>query len=380
MASNDRKHVSVRLRLLVMTACALALAVITGLSVTAHAQNPGTGSETCPLIDYDFAAGLSPERADEYIAAQSKCLDRKNGIPSDERITDGIAVSSDNFRDVVRIEFQQGASPSLCTGVFIAYDTVLTAAHCGCGTNYSVQVQINDKAQFAGRRFISLTIDAGPITFAGFDCSRPLTKQIGKDLAIFRVSGSSRNSEDFVHSLGNTTKPFRLAVVRPAIRVLSDTKIGSLYMVGFGLTENGTVPELMRGAYVSIYSRFCSTGRVRNSVCAMYREFVLSRRSLSFGAPSTDSCGGDSGGPVYRIDSPFNPKEGRIVPSKKTLVGIVSRPLLGVVHPYPRLCGGGGVYTAVGTRPVLDWLDKNGVEYGFSYDLKEDEDEGSQSQ
>jgi hypothetical protein len=127
----------------------------------------------------------------------------------------------------------------------------------------------------------------------------------------------------------------------------------------------------MLGASISVLSKFCVTGHVYRSVCAMYREFALGRGVKRSPTGFADSCAGDSGAPAYRIDSKYKVEDGVDELSQRTLVGIVSRGLDGVKHPFPRGCGGGGLYTALGTKPVLEWLDENNVEYDLSYELRD---------
>jgi hypothetical protein len=67
----------------------------------------------------------------------------------------------------------------------------------------------------------------------------------------------------------------------------------------------------------------------------------------------------------------FGPRGDLGAVSRRTLVGLVSRGIRGVRHPYPGFCGGGGIYTAVGTLPVLHWLTKNGVAFKFIENAKD---------
>lgn len=348
-----------------------ALAIFAFVSPAISQSTDGKSDRLdCPQVQYDAGSSMSPEAADQFVNKALECLSRSGPDDSTNRITFGSALPSDNFRDVVRIDFNNKGKPDRCTGVFVAFDTVLTAAHCACGDSYNIQVQLNDADGGDGNAFAALGVTNGPILFPGYSCVKPPSTQIGKDVALFKVSGVTPGQEETIVNIRDgsdeTPQVFRLPEIRPAILVLSDRMLSALYVAGFGLTESGIVADKMRGTHVSILSRFCAAGRVRQSVCAMYREFVLSREGLSLGAPPTDSCGGDSGGPVYRVDTPFVPNGNNSTPSKKILVGLVSRPLLGVKHPFPRLCGGGGIYTAIGTRPVLNWLDANNVEYRFS--------------
>jgi hypothetical protein len=68
------------------------------------------------------------------------------------------------------------------------------------------------------------------------------------------------------------------------------------------------------------------------------------------GRAAHDTCGGDSGGPVFWIQDGL-----------AWLVGVTSRAAPGVQQNATLHCGGGGIYTLIGRRDVHAWLRANGV-------------------
>lgn len=311
-----------------------------------------------------MASYLPPEQADALIAkgmSNPNCLQHETSA----KVALGAPVDLASFHDVVRISTPGGG---LCTGVYIAPDTVLTAAHCTCASDYKIEIQT------APNNFSEVIIEERPVRFPGYDCNKK-GDQPGRDLAFFKTERLDLSSSARTVFLGSSKSPyaFRLPIIRPMIKVLSEPDLRSLFLTGFGRTETGRRPETLLGVSVSIISRFCPTGRAYRSVCAMYREFALGRGAQLDSNRSADSCKGDSGAPVFRIDSSLTKKPGNknIEPPNKTLVGIVSRAIRGVKHAFPGACGGGGVYTAVGTKPVLAWLDEYDVDYNLSYELRD---------
>ena len=64
----------------------------------------------------------------------------------------------------------------------------------------------------------------------------------------------------------------------------------------------------------------------------------------------TDTCGGDSGGPVFLF-----------VNGAPRLVAVTSRAAPGTQANPNSQCGGGGIYTLIGRKSVHQWLQANGV-------------------
>jgi len=290
------------------------------------------------------------------------------------RVVNGLPALVQLSKETIRISYSSRGSRRVCTGVVIAQDTILTAAHCSCGSDYVGEYQIS-----AGNppEFGDIGIQQNPVRFNGYDCSAPPERQIGKDLAFFRFGPAKPVDSDVLHRFNHfdrdgieTRDVFDLPTLRPSIGVLAREKgLQNLYVSGFGLDETGRLPGQLLGAFVDVLSRFCNTGIVAASHCAPYRELALAVSAPQSQDQRVDTCGGDSGGPVFRFDSDIELAGGEVSPSssllRKTLVGIVSRGVEGVPQPFRGFCGGGGIYTAVGTRPVIEWLRSNDVRFHF---------------
>ena len=142
-------------------------------------------------------------------------------------------------------------------------------------------------------------------------------------------------------------------------RIAQEGHLKQLLVVGFGLTESlgDGFPDGLIGASITLRDPFCLLDQGLPGGCAVFREFTLS--NLVTNLDSSDTCGGDSGGPVYFI-APEPRSDGTIF-LHRYLVGITSRALGGVPQVFGGQCGGGGIYTAVAHPDVLEWLALQGV-------------------
>jgi len=200
-------------------------------------------------------------------------------------------------------------SKGSCTGTLIAPDVVLTAGHCAEIEPSVVIANTNDYTAPDGARIDIVSTTAYPDWQHSYDISvivlaHPVTgvtpRQVG------------------------TACTF--AELAPAMAV---------HLVGFGLTsEAGTGDNtLLNEAMAPVVDPDCSHGHGCNGSIAPGGEFVA-------GGAGTDSCFGDSGGPVY-----FDTDRGAVV------IGAVSRGVDGAAEP----CGGGGIY--VRTDKVVQWIE-----------------------
>jgi secreted trypsin-like serine protease len=119
--------------------------------------------------------------------------------------------------------------------------------------------------------------------------------------------------------------------------------------MGYGLTERITSGVRMQ-ASVPVFTSNCARRQYADAGCAPFLEMILSSNGW-LGRPHSDTCSGDSGGPVFSGDTNSIPK----------LIGVTSRPA-----PMPQIdrehqCGGGGIYTVLGRTDVRTWLVENGV-------------------
>ncbi|ACS60271.1 peptidase S1 and S6 chymotrypsin/Hap (plasmid) [Rhizobium leguminosarum bv. trifolii WSM1325] len=333
----------------------------------ASAQDDSAGVH----VRYGEAALFDPEAGDAMVADDTNAVaDLKaesQEMPS-ARVANGVDVVLSNFSEVVKIEFSDARGRHACTGVMLSPDAVLTAGHCGCGRAYEVTMQTAPVERAGDTAFSILRIEGGPFLFPGYSCSYPETTGVGHDLALMRIVPPAAKEGNVFELDDGVAVELSFPVIRSGVQVLSQQLLNSIFILGFGRTETGAVAKNLQGANVGVLSRHCIAGHVFMSYCAPFREFSLGRNSNTPGI-APDSCGGDSGGPAYRMDSDLIMDPSGLFPlhlSRRTLVGIVSRAVAGVVHPYRGYCGGGGIYTTVGTRPVLDWLRSQKV--SFLYD------------
>ena len=255
------------------------------------------------------------------------------------RIFDGAPAPSNAYDDVVALTFTTRGKAQTCSGVAVSADTILTAGHCTCGApnSYSVVTGPDSRAARRGERLLVRDFTA----FPGYSCDRRAEDQTGLDLAMFRLTKPSQHLEERVRPI---------SLMADAIRNERPTE---LRVYGYGFTEHGALGE-RRETFVPVATLTCVGRRWRGTGCAPFVEFVLSARGVrnAAGRPSIkDSCGGDSGGPVFLITG-----------TRSYLVGIVSRGLAGGPMIAGKPCGGGGIYSTVGRHSVINWLTNEGTQ------------------
>lgn len=223
-----------------------------------------------------------------------------------DHVIGGTAVPLGKWPDAVAVVGAQGS----CTGTLIAPDIVLTAGHCA---------------------------DAG------------LTQVIA-NTTNYNGTGGVRSQIASFTAYPNWETTFDIAVIKLATPITTVTPRGvgaactfegfsnnmMVHLVGFGLTDtagqgNNTT---LREATAPVTDPTCATGNGCSAGAAPGGEFIA-------GGNGTDSCFGDSGGPVY-LDTP----RGTMV------IAAVSRGL----DNSPTPCGGGGIY--VRTDKVLQWIEQ----------------------
>ena len=279
----------------------------------------------------------------------------RSGETASPKFTGGWEVPG--FKAVVRIAFTRDNSPEeeVCTGFLLSEDSgnilqVLTAAHCSCGPLSSYQI-FWDNVDKTDRRFFELA--SFPVRYADYTCLLPPEAQPGRDLALL-----------WIRAIGSKDAASGVAPSMPLIasmhQLYEDKNTQRLVGVGYGRTESGKPSKVSVAAAIPIQSYFCADGFFAASTCASFREFVLADTSAGRGSNPPDSCGGDSGAPIFWV--PALPTTGPPdLSGARFLVGITSRGLDGVRHLSGIRCGGGGLYTAVGHPDVVRWLSANGV-------------------
>jgi hypothetical protein len=136
-----------------------------------------------------------------------------------------------------------------------------------------------------------------------------------------------------------------------------------LKVVGFGETETGAVAVRMK-AQVPVLTPDCSE-QPYNLYCAAFQEMILAERDGR--SKPRDTCGGDSGGPVFvrrMVTLPecgFLSEPPILTQPQDIVAAITSRAAPFTLASSAQPCGQGGIYTLVGRRSVYAWLDQNHV-------------------
>jgi len=221
-------------------------------------------------------------------------------------VINGTAVPSGKWPDAVAVLSATGS----CTGTLIAPDIVLTAGHCANPAPTTVIANTTNYNGAGGIRATVKSVTAYPNWENTFDVAVIVLNAPIAGVTPRRV-GAACTFQSFADNM-------------------------MVHLVGFGLTDTAGMGDntTLREASAPIVDADCSTtGKGCSAGAAPAGEFIA-------GGGGTDSCYGDSGGPVY-LDTP----RGTVV------VGAVSRGLDNAATP----CGGGGIY--VRTDKVLQWIE-----------------------
>ncbi len=225
---------------------------------------------------------------------------------STETVIGGTRVPEGKWRDVVFV-VGRGAS---CTGTLIAPDVVLTAGHCIDIDPYEVWTDTVDYGKPGGDRIPVKWARAYPSWESRYDVGVIMLDHVARG------------------------QPRKIAAACSAREGLIAGAM--VHIVGFGVAspsgdDNNT---LMREANVPVIDPTCTMDASCAPKIAPTGEFMA-------GGNGTDSCFGDSGGPVY-LDTAEGP----------VLIGVVSRGLATGGAP----CGHGGVY--IRADKVVSWVQK----------------------
>lgn len=218
-------------------------------------------------------------------------------------IVNGTEVTSGEWESVAMV---WNGRDEWCTGVLVAPQVVLTAGHCIRGASH---VSFGTEAR-TGPRYTVRSKQAHPKWARTYDVGVLL---LDSDPGLTSATISTARLEDNVTSV----------------------------IVGWGLTdERGRQDtDYLQEATVQIWDHDCSEGGWDCN-----RDVQPGGELVAGG--SSDSCTGDSGGPIFQVT-----REGYL------LVGIVSRG----VHPSDHMCGDGGIY--VRSDAIAAWVETTaGVE------------------
>jgi len=267
---------------------------------------------------------------------------------------------------VIRLLIKRNDNSSgICSGLWISKSAVLTAAHCLCDRTSRIRrapLLTNKTSPGSGAEgdWIEAT---GYSIFPGYRCGSRFVS--GKDLALVFTKGTGSPSAQLPASarINPVNVSFDLSTVSgricPDYSLYSDIEPVTalarqprqrLTVSGFGRSGDATWQiGVRRQADLQMNSTICVERGSVELGCRPFHEFILGAGPSDVGVQ--DSCGGDSGGPVYKKG-----RGNRIFP-----VGVVSR---GVNRTGPfdqGRCGAGGIYTHIGYPNVKSWLIRNGV-------------------
>jgi secreted trypsin-like serine protease len=221
-------------------------------------------------------------------------------------VVGGTTVPTGRWPDAVAVIGDTGT----CTGTLIAPDVVLTAGHC---------------AEIAPSEIVANTTDYG---------------DGGTSIAVERVIAYPQWQTSFDLAVLVLATPVANVTPRAVGTGCTYNNLGDgtmVHLVGFGLTndDGSGTNTAMHEAMAPVIDPDCMNG---GEGC---REALQPGGEFVAGGGGTDSCFGDSGGPVY-LDTP----RGQI------LVGAVSRGVSGASTP----CGDGGIYER--TDKVIAWIEQ----------------------
>jgi|GEM_PF-3991507 len=278
--------------------------------------------------------GLKPTSSATIAAVKAYVSKIENG----QRIFGGVIAGQNEFPQVVSIAWPRGnAFSSFCSGTLIGPREVLTAAHCVCSPTYNgpedarprvvfgsdVRVRNGVRASFRIQdRFIKKKQTAENAELGDWCEAYNLGKKNivrGQDLALLRLE----------------REPKVATVPVATHQLIFGIGLTELTLVGFGLTESKVLGQ-KRVTSIHVADPICSVAGMKLYGCSVGRETVV----IDFES-KRDTCGGDSGGPVFIRDA--NGRGYYLVAATSRAVG------------KGRACGPGGIYSLITPR-VIDWL------------------------
>lgn len=234
----------------------------------------------------------------------------------------------------------------ICSGTLLTSTLILTAGHCGCGVPGTYWVDVHQDAHQPLPSDLHY-IDGRPNLYDQSVC-RDGNLSEGNDLALLRL----RDAVDLTAQTEIHPDPTFWNGYGYPTEFVWDlrtklTRGNQLVAVGYGYTSQHVLGVRMQ-ANIPIFSFDCEEAALA-FICAPFAEMVLSE-APGGGRQRTDTCGGDSGGPVFRTEN-----------GRPRLVAVTSRAAPGLQDDPALHCGGGGIYTLIGRKSVQRWLAANGV-------------------
>jgi hypothetical protein len=250
---------------------------------------------------------------------------------------------------------------ALCSGLWLTRRAALTAAHCLCDegalvnampkiaiakqptlTRSDVWVEASNFAVFPGWTCVGARrVSDLAIVFMGAEPAMVPKRQIE------RVTPNNAKLELSLSGV-KVDRDYSLIPSIPELAASLNSPPKFLNVQGFGIDyrhQTGTRNEV--DLHVTSFACTARTDRLRG--CKPFYEMILGADRHDQGR--RDSCGGDSGGPVFQ----------RLADGTTVPVGITSRSVASLPWEPKRKCLNGGIYTHLGLPKVLAWFKENGL-------------------
>jgi hypothetical protein len=238
-----------------------------------------------------------------------------------------IPPEKDHFMEAVLIAQRKGSEYNTCSGVMLTSRLVVSAAHCYCMISDPEEIFVifGSSLLFERKR---ISVDMAK-SHSMVDCS-----EYSRNVARVIPEGDVA-----LYWLAEPVDDVAVRRIAPAEMIFAAAQVRA---VGWGSTERVGAEPAKFMADIQIASYDCSEllgEAAREGGCRAQHEMIA--------AGVRDTCGGDSGGPVYVMAQ---------YEDIWHLAGVTSR-----AYDPNRGCGGGGIYVKLASPPIIEWLKKNGV-------------------
>lgn len=270
---------------------------------------------------------LNPSSLTAYRANLQRSLQGDASKPGVLRIWHGQPVTGeDPYPEAILVTVRDRGGPGICSGVLIAPDFALTAAHCLCKSTPLLAI-----AGLGPTRSTHISQVDVPASRSLIPC-----EELGTDEEVLK----SINKGDV--AMLKLTPPMTDVPLR---QIASDAKFraaAAVRTVGFGLRDDDGVGTKF-AVDIVIASYDCSDLN-DSKVVPAYR--CHPTHEMIAAGMGRDTCKGDSGSPAYVLGDDV----------KLYIAGITSRS----VDPTGD-CGQGGIYVRLDDPTIKDWLLNSGV-------------------